>query len=178
MMGKLRRSLICLCVGLFVCAALPLDLYGVESHAAAADNSIQTQAVNVNKATANPVAGEQVKWQVISGGGVGSSSTNYRMNATVGQNATGLGTSTSYKVNAGFWQNFVSSCCLKAGDANNDTKVNVGDAVFVINYVFKAGTAPSCKEQADANADSKVNVGDAVYLINYVFKAGPVPKCP
>jgi hypothetical protein len=69
------------------------------------------------------------------------------------------------------------SCCNKAGDANNDTKVNVGDAVFMINYVFKAGPAPSCKAQGDANADTKLNVGDAVYLINFVFKAGPAPKC-
>lgn len=69
------------------------------------------------------------------------------------------------------------SCCKVAGDANNDTKVNVGDAVFVINYVFKSGTVPVCKDQGDANADCKINVGDAVYLINYVFKGGAAPKC-
>lgn len=69
------------------------------------------------------------------------------------------------------------SCCLKGGDANNDTKVNVGDAVYMINFVFKSGPAPVCKSQGDANNDGKLNVGDAVYLINYVFKSGPTPVC-
>lgn len=67
------------------------------------------------------------------------------------------------------------ACQYVCGDANYDTKINVGDVVFVINFIFKAGTAPvpSCK--ADVNHDGKVNVGDAVYLINHIFKAGPAP---
>jgi len=70
-----------------------------------------------------------------------------------------------------------SSCCVLAGDANADAVVNVGDAVFIVNYVFKGGTAPSCLPAADANADAVVNVGDAVYLVNYVFKGGSAPVC-
>jgi hypothetical protein len=72
----------------------------------------------------------------------------------------------------------VFSPAPKCGDANNDSKVNVGDAVYLINYVFKSGAAPACSPATlcgDANGDSKVNVGDAVYLINYVFKKGPAP---
>ncbi len=64
------------------------------------------------------------------------------------------------------------------GDANGDGAVNVGDAVFLINYVFKGGPAPSPVESGDANCDGATNVGDAVYLINYVFKSGPEPCCP
>lgn len=64
------------------------------------------------------------------------------------------------------------------GDANGDKQVNVGDAVFMINYVFKGGPAPDPLEAGDANCDSEVNVGDPVYLINYVFKGGPEPCCP
>ncbi|MCP4566620.1 MAG: hypothetical protein GY841_03445 [FCB group bacterium] len=70
---------------------------------------------------------------------------------------------------------------IMCGDANGDGSINVGDAVFVINYVFKSGppSAPLCS--ANTNGDSSVNVGDAVYLINYVFKNGPpavIPCCP
>jgi len=61
------------------------------------------------------------------------------------------------------------------GDANGDDSVNVGDAVFLINYVFKGGPAPDPLCCGDANGDETVNVGDAVYLINYVFKGGPPP---
>ena len=61
------------------------------------------------------------------------------------------------------------------GDANTDDRVNVGDAVFLINYIFKYGPPPQPFEAGDANCDGRVNVGDAVYLINFVFKSGPVP---
>jgi aminopeptidase N len=62
------------------------------------------------------------------------------------------------------------------GDANGDGQANVGDAVFLINFVFKSGPPPGNLDAGDANADCNVNVGDAVYLINFVFKGGPTPK--
>jgi hypothetical protein len=71
----------------------------------------------------------------------------------------------------------VTTCCLMPGNANNDAAVNVGDAVYIINYVFKGGPTPPCLPQANANGDAAVNVGDAVYIINYVFKGGPAPIC-
>lgn len=64
------------------------------------------------------------------------------------------------------------------GDANGDGQPNVGDAVFLINYVFKGGPAPEPLEGGDANCDNQVNVGDAVFLINFVFKGGTAPCCP
>jgi hypothetical protein len=64
------------------------------------------------------------------------------------------------------------------GDANTDGQVNVGDAVFLINYIFKGGSAPDPLEAGDANCDGQVNVGDAVYLVNYIFRGGPEPCCP
>ncbi|MEZ5358183.1 MAG: FG-GAP-like repeat-containing protein [Candidatus Zixiibacteriota bacterium] len=67
------------------------------------------------------------------------------------------------------------------GDSNNDGSLNVGDAVFLVNYIFKGGPAPSPMCQADANGDGGINIGDAVYLISYIFKGGPAPTltcCP
>ena len=70
-----------------------------------------------------------------------------------------------------------SICDCIPGDANGDGSVNVGDAVYLIAYVFKGGPPPTpypiCS--GDANCDCTVNVGDAVYVINYVFKSGPPP---
>jgi len=60
------------------------------------------------------------------------------------------------------------------GDANNDGVINVGDAVYIINYIFKGGSAPT-EYAGDANGDGVINVGDAVYIINYIFKSGPPP---
>ena len=67
---------------------------------------------------------------------------------------------------------------LVCGDANGDSAVNVGDAVFLINYIFKGGPAPVPDCVGDANGDGSTNVGDAVYIINYVFKGGPPPVKP
>lgn len=61
------------------------------------------------------------------------------------------------------------------GDTNADGGVNVGDAVFVINYVFKGGAAPDPECSGDSNGDGTCNVGDAVYLISHIFSGGPGP---
>ena len=61
------------------------------------------------------------------------------------------------------------------GDASNDGKVNVSDAVYVINYVFSAGNPPDPMESGEVNCDGMVNVSDAVFIINYVFSSGKAP---
>lgn len=66
-------------------------------------------------------------------------------------------------------------CEFSCGDANSDETVNVGDAVYIINYVFRAGSPPDPECVGDANGDSVVNVADAVYLIAYIFNNGPPP---
>jgi hypothetical protein len=62
-----------------------------------------------------------------------------------------------------------------AGDANCDGSVNVGDVVYIINFVFKGGPAPIPFAAGGANGDPEVNIGDAVYLINHIFNNGPPP---
>jgi hypothetical protein len=69
-------------------------------------------------------------------------------------------------------------CTYILGDANGDGFPDVGDAVFLINHVFKSGPEPVPLESGDANCDGEVNVGDAVYLINFVFKGGQGPCLP
>ena len=69
----------------------------------------------------------------------------------------------------------IDSDQFECGDANGDMSLNVGDAVYLINYVFKSGASPEPLCVGDANDDKAVNVGDAVYMINYVFKSGSAP---
>ena len=64
------------------------------------------------------------------------------------------------------------------GDANKDGVVDVGDVVYLINYLYKNGPAPvPILKAGDASCDGVVDVGDVVYLINYLFKNGPEPCC-
>lgn len=64
----------------------------------------------------------------------------------------------------------------RPGDANGDWSVNVADAVYLVNYIFKSGSRPADPAwRSDTNVNGKIEVGDAVYIINYVFKSGPRP---
>jgi hypothetical protein len=64
------------------------------------------------------------------------------------------------------------------GDANADSKVNVADAIYIINYVFVPGSpAPHPSAAGDPNCDTRVNITDAVYLINRVFIPGSPAPC-
>jgi len=75
--------------------------------------------------------------------------------------------------------------CTYCGDANSsggDHPVDVGDAVFLIQYIFNAGAAPlECYQgssMGDANGSGAVDIADAVYIISYVFAGGGAPHCP
>ena len=125
-------------------------------------------------------AGEEINWQVISNGGTEGTSANYGLKGTIGQTAVGIGGSTNHGCNHGFWQIFITGgpCQGKCGDANNDSAVNVSDAVHIINYVFIGGDPPEPYQAGDTNCDAAVNVSDAVWIINYVFIGGYNPCDP
>ena len=134
----------------------------------------------VDMAIRNVMAGEDINWQVISGGGaIEGSSTNYLLSGAIGQTAAGTGGSTHYTVNSGFWQDFsaITNECDVAGDADHSGSVNISDAIYIINYAFRAGAPPYFMNEADANADCSLNISDAVYIINYAFRAGAPPIC-
>jgi len=61
------------------------------------------------------------------------------------------------------------------GDANSDLKVNISDAVYLIQYIFLSGSSPLHPNVADVNADCMINLSDVVYLVNFVFAGGPYP---
>jgi hypothetical protein len=59
------------------------------------------------------------------------------------------------------------------GDSNFDLRVDLADAVFTLNHLFRGGTAPSCEDAADADDSGKVELTDAVVTLNHLFGAGP-----
>ncbi len=84
------------------------------------------------------------------------------------------------------------ACQWVCGDANGDQGVNVGDAVYLLNYVFRSGECatnppigcpPDYMSAGDANGDTNVNIGDVVYLNNFIFNpsqcaTNPPIGCP
>lgn len=63
------------------------------------------------------------------------------------------------------------------GDVNADGVINSADVVFVINYLYREGSAPNPVSVGDTTCDEVVNVGDVVFLINYLYRGGPAPSC-
>ncbi|MFH2055964.1 MAG: dockerin type I repeat-containing protein [bacterium] len=123
-----------------------------------------------------PVSGEQIDWQVVSGGASLGASPAFKLAGTAGQTATGGGSSSTFRVREGFWLSQGVGC--DCGDANSDGIKNITDAVFLINYIFSSGPEPTPLCQGDANGDTIANITDAVYVIAYIFSSGPAPHCP
>ncbi len=62
-----------------------------------------------------------------------------------------------------------------AGDADYSGGVSVGDAVYLVNFIFGGGPEPTFYLAGDADCSGSVTIGDAVYIINYIFGGGPPP---
>jgi agmatine deiminase len=67
------------------------------------------------------------------------------------------------------------------GDANVDGEIDIGDVVYLVNYLYVDGAEPMCQPVTacgDLNLDGEVDAGDVIYLINYLFISGPAPCEP
>jgi len=122
-------------------------------------------------------SGESIDWQVISSGGqIDGSSTSYKLSSTIGQTAVGVGTTASYSVQHGFWQDFGGD--FLCGDANSSGFVDIDDIVYLISYLFQGGPAPEPLEAGEVDCAGTIDIDDVVYLITYLFAGGPPPGDP
>jgi len=122
--------------------------------------------------------GRNIKWNVFgAGGGASSWSKGHQLRQTVGQTAAGCVSSGSHQASQGFQIGACGGEEFLRGDANNDGLIDLGDVIYILNYLFKHGPYPIPMEAGDANCDDKVDMGDAIYVLNYLFKHGPPPGC-
>jgi hypothetical protein len=64
------------------------------------------------------------------------------------------------------------------GDANGDGAIDIGDIVFLVNFIFKHGPAPDPMESGETNCDDYLDIGDVVNIIYYVYQTWPPFACP
>lgn len=61
-------------------------------------------------------------------------------------------------------------CNYVKGDYDGDGAVDIGDALYLIDYLFRDGLPPVGGEgRADANGDGFIDIADAIYIIRYVY---------
>jgi hypothetical protein len=68
------------------------------------------------------------------------------------------------------------------GNANDDSKLDISDPIWILAQLFLGGPAASCPDAADTNDDGVIDISDAVYLITFQFLGGyppmePYPTC-
>ena len=71
-----------------------------------------------------------------------------------------------------------SPALFRRGDANDNSVIDISDAVFTLDSLFLGGPAPSCIGAANTNGDNEINLADPVFLLNHLFLGGPPPTAP
>ncbi len=71
----------------------------------------------------------------------------------------------------------IPTCCTLGGDANYNGQTDIGDCVYLLNYIFKEGLPVNCFEAADASGNCSIDIGDVVFIINYLARGGPAAAC-
>ena len=68
-------------------------------------------------------------------------------------------------------------CSFTNGDYNGDDLVNLGDALYLTEYIFKDGPPPvGGAGRADANGDGNIDISDVIYIIKYIYSHAPEPQ--
>ena len=67
---------------------------------------------------------------------------------------------------------------FQRGDVNADGKIDLSDAVTILNHLFAVIPAISCEKTADTDGSGRVDITDPVYLLGYLFTGGPAPSAP
>jgi len=69
-------------------------------------------------------------------------------------------------------------------DANVDGRVDIGDAIWLVNELFRMGSVSTCQDAADANDDGLVDLSDVSFILSFRFgregstpPSAPFPVC-
>ncbi len=64
------------------------------------------------------------------------------------------------------------------GDTNADAEYNLGDAIYILMYLFQNGDKPPCLDAADGNDDGAVDISDPIRLLGHLFVSEAPPPPP
>jgi PKD repeat protein len=64
------------------------------------------------------------------------------------------------------------------GDANNDGRMDISDAIAILTYLFSGGVVLDCLDAADADDTGRLELTDAVRILGFLFQSGAAPAQP
>ncbi len=189
MMKNIFRLVVLVVPLLLIVAGFGLQAEGKKAPPVKTEGTV-VNSENPPTAAAEPATGEEINWQVISSGGTEASSTNFVLKGTAGQTAVGSGSSASFGLSHGFWQESAGGCCNGDGIRGNvdniagaGGEIDVADLTFLVAYLFQSGNAPPCMDEGNVDGITSVggpiDVADLTFLVEYLFLGGPAPvACP
>ncbi len=73
----------------------------------------------------------------------------------------------------------VSTPDFVRSDCNNDGMTDIGDGIFLLDFLFSNGGLLQCANACDFGADGLIDVADAIAILSYSFVPGsPSPPAP
>ena len=67
---------------------------------------------------------------------------------------------------------------FRRGDANDDGRIDISDAVFTLGCKFLGEACPGCRDAADFNDDGRHDISDAVATLGFLYLGSPPPPAP
>ena len=64
------------------------------------------------------------------------------------------------------------------GDANQDGRVDISDAIAILTYLFAGGQAAICADAMDVDDTGILEITDGIRFLTYLFLGGPPPLAP
>jgi hypothetical protein len=64
------------------------------------------------------------------------------------------------------------------GNANGDRRVDIADAIWMLNDLFLGGPPTPCRDASDANGDGSLSITDPIFLLDSQFLGTRVPPAP
>ncbi|MBI4602132.1 MAG: hypothetical protein HY721_09250 [Planctomycetes bacterium] len=64
------------------------------------------------------------------------------------------------------------------GDADDNGRLELTDAIRILGFLFLGGAAPTCQDAADADDNAQLQLTDAIRVLGYLFLGGLPPAPP
>jgi len=67
---------------------------------------------------------------------------------------------------------------FRRGDADESGALDLTDAQFLLDHLYRGGMTPRCLDASDGNDDGLLDLGDPIFILNHLFLGGPPPPEP